>query len=260
MRFGLIVLVFLAGLVVSAGAEILAFEKVELDGAYRFVGRFPVTDKDLPSTDAYTVTLDKSGRLSEVAYFRRGRNMPDPVFGAARVRISQDGEFEVRTRLNSRGLPVAGMDGIARERLKKTPEGFYTSLFQYDLAGNLKADAAGISAYLWVPDAQGLRQRSLRLDKGGTRTADRNGVWEIEFTYDPQGNRTGATFLDARSQPMEGGNGVGGYRWVFDSAGNVVAEAAGRTAASARNARVCYLTVAVNTSSIAPGRQLGSVF
>lgn len=220
-----LLLLFLAWTVAApVAAEVLYFEKVELDGAYRFVGRFPVAEKDLGTTDAYALTLDKAGGLTEVAYFRRGRNLPDPVFGASRLRISQDGEFEVRTWLNSRGLPVAGPQGIAKERLKKNAEGFPINLFQYDLAGNLTADGAGISAYLWVPDAYGQRKRSLRLDKAGQKTADRNGVWEVEFTYDAAGNRISAVFLDEKSAPMEGLNGVGAYQWVYDADGNVVAE------------------------------------
>ncbi len=211
-------------LVSGTWADTVYFEKVELDGANRFVGRFPVDPSALASTDAYSLTLDKSGRLTEVSYFRRGRNMPDPLFGAARVRITQDADFEVRTRLNSRGLPMAGTDGISKQRLKRNADGVYTSLFQYDLAGNFRADAAGIGAYLWVPDAQGQRKRSLRLDKAGARTADRNGVWEVAFDYDASGNRVGAAFLGADSQPVEGSNGVGRYQWVFDVAGNVVAE------------------------------------
>jgi len=204
-------------------AETLYYEKVGLDGASRFVGRYPVDARALAATDAYALTLDKTGRLAEVAYYRRGRNMPDPVFGAAKVRITQEGEFEVRTRLNSRGLPVAA-DGIARERLKRNPEGVYTNLFQYDLAGNLQADEAGIAAYLWVPDAQGQRKRSVRLGKDGTRVPDRNGVWEVAFTYDADGNRTEAAFLDATGRPADGANGVGRYKWVFDADGNPVAE------------------------------------
>jgi YD repeat-containing protein len=207
----------------SLGAETLYFEKVDLDGAGRFVGRFPLEAPALAKTDAYALTLDKAGRVAEVAYYRRGRNMPDPVFGASRVRITQDGEFEVRTKLNSRGQPVAS-DGIARERLKRNSDGFYTNLFQYDPAGNLQTDDAGIAAYLWVPDAQGQRKRSVRLGKDGNRAPDKNGVWELEFAYDAEGNRTGATFLDAGSRPLDGANGVGRYQWVYDADGNVVAE------------------------------------
>jgi hypothetical protein len=225
VRFRLPGLLFVLTLcLVPVWAETLYFEKIELDGAYHFAGRFAVEARNLATLDAYAVTLDKAGGLTEVAYYRRGRNMPDPVFHASRIQITNDGEFEVRTWLNSRGLKVAGVDGIARQRLKKNEAGFYVNLFQYDLAGNLKEDAAGVSAYLWIPDAQGQRKRSLRLDKGGNRTADRNGVWEVESRYDPQGNLVEARFLDATGAPMEGNNGVAGYSWLYDSDANPVAE------------------------------------
>jgi len=200
------------------------YRKIELDGRYSIVGRYPVPDKIANKVNCYHFIYDEKGKLIKVEYLKSGKLQNDPYFGVARIIIEYSEGYEKRIFQDAKGKPKANSDGVYSIRLKLDENNNPISLFNYDKEGNLTEDKYGVAQYLWTLDKKGWRIKSIRIDKDGERITDNNGYYELRWKYDGKGNIIERSNHGKDGQLLEGKDGVAITRMKYDENGNTIEE------------------------------------
>ena len=162
---------------------------IELDGHFKYKGRYPVADNLADKVNCYHFLYDDKGRVTKIEYRKGGSLSEDSYFGTAIVTIEYSEGFEKWTFFNREGQAAQNSDKVYAVRLKLDNNARVVAMFNYDEADKLTKDDNGVFQYQWQLDDRGFRVISLRYDDKGNRIFDNQGVLELRFKYDKDGNQ-----------------------------------------------------------------------
>ncbi len=152
------------------------FRKIESNGWYEFVGRFPVNKEIALKTGCYHFTYNEQGKLSGWEYLRGGKPDTDPALGISSIRIEYTEGSEKRIFLGIKGNPVTNSDKVYSIVLTRNEKNYPLSEKNYNKNGKPMLDKNGVAEYVFTPDKEGRIDRSIRKDMAGNRISDVNNV------------------------------------------------------------------------------------
>jgi len=226
---------FMSGLLVTltfvlfvSGCEnketVRCYRKVDIDGRYSIVGKYPVSREMGMKGESYRFIYDKKGSLKRVEHLLGGMLKGESYFGkdVAVVKINNMLTHEKRSYYNVEGLPCVDKMGVNFIRLPFNESGYSEEKLNCDVTGDFTEDSYGVTQYIWLLDDEGRRIETKFYNYVGKRIAGNDEVFERQFQYDDDGNMIERRYLDSKGRLKSDANGIAVLRQKFDSNGNVI--------------------------------------
>ena len=111
------------------------FGKVQIDGYYSIVGRFPISEEKAEKTDCYHFVYDDHRRIIKAEYFEKGKILNDSKFGVAKIVFEYSKGLEKRIFLDAENQPASNKNGVFAIHLKLNHNNQRVALLNFDKQG-----------------------------------------------------------------------------------------------------------------------------
>ncbi|MBN1695117.1 hypothetical protein JW879_06940 [candidate division WOR-3 bacterium] len=200
------------------------FRKVDIDGRYSIIGKYPLSPEMGNKGEAYRFLYNKKGELIRVDYLMGGKLRDGSFFGnnVAQVLIEHFETYEKRAYFDVNGLSVRDRYGVYSIRLELNDNNLPTSKLNCGVFGEFTEDIYGVVQYLWTLDGEGRIKKAIFYDFLGKRLTIEEGGFETAFKYDEDGNMIERSYFDSKGNLKENKDGVAVLRQKFDDKGNII--------------------------------------
>jgi YD repeat-containing protein len=200
------------------------YRKVDIDGKYSIIGRYPISREMGMKGESYRFVYDKEENLKKVEHLVGGMLKGESFFGkdVAGVKIDNMLMQEKRSYYNIEGLPCTGKMGVNFIRLPFDENEYLKEKLNCDVTGEFIEDSYGVTQYIWFLDDRGRRIKTKFYNYVGKQIAGNDEVFERRLKYDEDGNMIERRYLDSKGRLKEDANGFAVLRQQFDPNGNVI--------------------------------------
>jgi hypothetical protein len=169
------------------GATYNYFRHIEINDTRYIKASYQIDSTEANSINCYKMTFDDSGRLSEIAFQKRGMVAPCPDKPYSRLFIAYGGDLEIWHYTNSDNAPSFADTNIFAQIYEMDNNGNPKTLTNLGDSGEAVEDSAGRAKYILTCDLNGRVVKSLRQNGSGDTIVDGDGLYEVRYAYDSMG-------------------------------------------------------------------------